>query len=211
MYSFFSYKNIFIWNANWQTNGSYSYIVTCKIFFFWYFLISKQSSKVKPSLQEKQLIRLTTKIIFNLSNENWNFGKLVYEVEIFPILKSFLMKLLVILTNTNFWYFIMKWATILNIFVIQKTYIVDPWTKCRSGALALHTVKNLLITYNWPSESTVPLYPKLQPTTDYMVLQLLTIEKKLNSAIRTCAVQKDKLYFPNNQSTEWPKHTEIKD
>ena len=59
-------------------------------------------NKVSPSLQEKQLIRLTTKIIFNLSNENWNFGKLVYEVEIFPILKSFLMKLLVILTNTNF-------------------------------------------------------------------------------------------------------------
>ena len=123
-----------------------------------YFLTSKQSSKVKPSLQEKQLIRFTTKIIFNLSNENWNFGELVFKVEIFPILKSFLMKLLAILTKKKFWYFIVKWATILNIFVIQKTYIVDPWTKCRSGALALHPVKNLLITYNWPSESTVPLY-----------------------------------------------------
>lgn len=64
-----------------------------------YFLTSKQSSKVKPSLQEKQLIRFTTKIIFNLSNENWNFGKLVFKVEIFPILKSFLMKLLAILTK----------------------------------------------------------------------------------------------------------------
>lgn len=163
-----------------------------------YFLTSKQSSKVKPSLQEKQLIRFTTKIISNLSNENWNFGKLVFEVQIFPILKSFLIKLLVILTNTNFWYFIMKWATILNIFVIQKTYIVDPWTKCRSGALALHPVKNLLITYNWPSESTVPLYNSTyKSSTNHWLYGTAVIyywkkaPYKLNSATQTCAVQKD--------------------
>lgn len=49
-------------------------------------------------------------IMFKLSNENWDFGKLVSTTSSgeLPNILTCLMRLLVIITNTDFCYFIMS-------------------------------------------------------------------------------------------------------
>ena len=113
-------------NFSWKNNQQ-SMVIQILVFGR-HFLKKKKKKRMKQAclFKESNWQYLLPMIKFKLSNENWNFGKLVFVIislTAFQYLKTFFLRFVVILTNMMFWYYIIKSVKMWKIWITQWSHI----------------------------------------------------------------------------------------